>query len=40
VVGEILVMAQQETGMPLDVGSTAPEGELTVATPFPDQSAA
>jgi hypothetical protein len=40
VVGEILVMAQQETGTPLDVGATAPEGELTVTTPFPDQSAA
>jgi hypothetical protein len=40
VVGEILVMAQQETGTPLDVGSAAPEGELTVTTPFPAQSAA
>jgi hypothetical protein len=40
-VGEIIVMAQQETGMPLEVGGiAAPEGELTVATPFTDRSAA
>jgi GTPase SAR1 family protein len=40
-VGEIIVMAQQETGMPLDVGPVvSPDRELAVTTPFPDRSAA
>jgi len=40
-VGEIIVMAQQETGMPLEIaGAESPEGELVVTTPFPDQTAA
>jgi len=36
-VGEILVMAQQETGMPLETGGN---GEHNVGTAFPDRSAA
>jgi hypothetical protein len=41
VVGEILVMAQQETGTPLEVGAIGnPDGELSGATSLQDRSAA